>query len=187
VSVQGPVVYFGFRGKSGKDHVVKVRDRRLAAIVAECHALPGPMLFQYVDPKGRRRGVDADDVNRYLRRITGRDFSAKDFRTWAATVLAAEALEKGGRPETRTQAKRQVVAAVELVAERLGNTPAIARKSYVHPAVVDAFLEGTLHEGMSAPAGGDVDSLRLHREERAVLALLRSRLAAQAARVRQTA
>jgi DNA topoisomerase-1 len=185
VSIAGPVVNFGFRGKSGKDHVVRVRDRRLAAIVEEVHALPGPMLFQYLDAKGRRRGLDSDDVNRYLRQITGRDFSAKDFRTWAATVLAAVALEKRGAPATHRQAKRDVVAAVEAVAERLGNTAAIARKSYVHPAVLQSYLDGSLAAGMAAPPGGD--TLRLRREERAVLALLRARLAAEAARVRQSA
>jgi len=187
VSVSGSLVEFRFRGKSRKDHVVKVRDRRLAAIVEECRALPGPSLFQYLDGKGRRRGVNSDDVNAYLRQITGRDFTAKDFRTWAGTVRAAVALEKWGAAATKAQAKRQVVAAVESVAERLGNTPAIARKSYVHPAVLDAYLDGTLHAGMAAAAGSEIDSLRLRREERAVLALLRARLVAEAARVRQTA
>ena len=185
VSVAGSVVHFGFTGKSGKDHVVKVRDRRLAAIVNDLHALPGKMLFQYQDPKGRRRGLDSDDVNRYLRRVTGRDFSAKDFRTWAGTVLAAVALEKRGPAATAAQAKRHVVSAVEAVAERLGNTPAIARKSYVHPAVVAAYLDGSLAAGMAAPVGSD--TLRLRREERAVLALLRARLVAERAAVRQSA
>jgi DNA topoisomerase-1 len=187
VFVEGPVVHFGFRGKSGKDHVVRVRDRRLATIVNDLHSLPGKMLFQYLDPKGRRRGVDSDDVNAYLRQITGRDFSAKDFRTWAATVLAAVALEKRGGAATRTRAKRNVVAAVEGVAERLGNTSAIARKSYVHPAVVEAYLDGSLGAGMAAPAGSDIEALRLRREERAVLALLHARLAAAAAKLRRTA
>ena len=187
VSVAGPVVQFGFRGKSGKDHAVRVRDRRLAAIVEQCHALPGRSLFQYLDPKGRRRGVDSDDVNAYLRQITGRDFSAKDFRTWAGTVLAAVALEKRGAAATRTQARRHVVAAVEAVAERLGNTAAIARKSYVHPAVVAAYLDGSLGAGMAAPAGSDIEGLRLRREERAVLSLLRARLVAQNATERKTA
>jgi len=187
VFVEGPVVHFGFRGKSGKDHVVKVRDRRLAAIVERCHALPGRSLFQYLDRKGRRRGLDSDDVNAYLRQITGRDFSAKDFRTWAATVLAAIALEKRGAAKTPTQAKRQVVAAVEAVAERLGNTAAIARKSYVHPAVIEAYLDGSLGAGMSGTAGNDIESLRLRREERAVLALLRARLLAEATKVARSA
>jgi DNA topoisomerase-1 len=187
VSVDGPVVRFRFRGKSGKDHLVTVRDRRLAAIVDECHALPGACLFQYLDRKGRRRGVDSDDVNAYLRQITGRDFSAKDFRTWAATVLAAVALEKRGAAPSATQAKKRVVAAVEAVAERLGNTAAIARKSYVHPAVVDAYLDGSLGAGMAAAASSHLESLRLKREERAVLALLRERLAAEAARVPRSA
>jgi DNA topoisomerase-1 len=186
VAVEGSLVRFGFRGKSGKDHVVSVRDRRLAAIVAACHALPGRALFQYVDARGRRRGVDSDDVNAYLRRITGRDFSAKDFRTWAATVRAAVALEKRGPAETKAQAKRNVVAAVEAVAEKLGNTPAIARKSYVHPAVIEGYLDGTLHAGMAGPAGPEVDA-RLRREERAVLAFLRARAQAEASRVQRTA
>jgi DNA topoisomerase-1 len=187
VSVSGPMVRFRFRGKSGKDHVVTVRDRRLAAIVEQCHALPGPSLFQYLDARGRRRGVGSEDVNAYLRRITGRDFSAKDFRTWSGTVLAAVALEKRGAAATRTQAKRHVVAAVEAVADRLGNTAAIARKSYVHPAVVDGYLDGSLGAGMAAPAGSDVETRRLRREERAVLAFLRARLVAESARVRQSA
>ncbi len=187
VFVEGPVVHFGFRGKSGKDHVVTVRDRRLAAIVQQCHALPGRALFQFLDRKGRRRGVDSDDVNGYLRQITGRDFSAKDFRTWAGTVLAAVALEKRGEAATRTQAKRNVVAAVEAVAERLGNTAAIARKSYVHPAVVEAYLDGSLGAGLAAPAGSDLESLRLRREERAVLAFLRARLVAESAKEARSA
>jgi DNA topoisomerase-1 len=187
VTVDGSLVEFRFRGKSGKDHVIKVRDRRLAAIVEACRALPGKSLFQYLDRKGRRRGIDSDDVNAYLRQITGRDFSAKDFRTWAGTVLAAVALEKRPEAATRTQAKRDVVAAVEAVAERLGNTPAIARKSYVHPAVVEGYLDGTLHAGMSSAAGSDIDALRLRREERAVLAFLRARLAAETARIARTA
>src|SRR5688572_15946103 len=187
VFVEGPAVHFGFRGKSGKDHMVTVRDRRLAAIVQQCHSLPGRSLFQYLDAKGRRRPVDSDDVNRYLRQITGRDFSAKDFRTWAATVLAAVALEKRGAAATRAQAKRNVVAAVEAVAERLGNTPAIARKSYVHPAVVEAYLDGSLDEGMGASEVSDGQSHRLRREERAVLALLRSRIAADSAKVARSA
>jgi DNA topoisomerase I len=187
VYVEGPVVHFGFRGKSGKDHVVTVRDRRLAGIVQQCHALPGRALFQFLDRKGRRRGVDSDDVNRYLRQITGRDFSAKDFRTWAATVLAAVALEKQGPAPTATRARKNVMAAVEAVAERLGNTATIARKSYVHPAVLEAYLDGSLGAGMAAEPDGDIASLRLRREERAVLALLRARLAAAAAKLRRSA
>jgi DNA topoisomerase-1 len=184
-AVDGTAVQFRFRGKSGKDHVVSVRDRRLAAIVTECRALKGRSLFHYVDAKGRVRVVDSDDVNAYLRRITGRDFSAKDFRTWAATVRAAVLLEKLGPPATKTQAKRNVKAAVVSVAERLGNTPTIARKSYVHPAVIEGYLDGTLHAGMAAPPGPD--AMRLHQDERAVLAFLRARAQAEAGRIQRSA
>ena len=187
VAVYGSSVQFRFRGKSGKDHVISVRDRRLAAIVDECRALPGRSLFQYVDGKGRRRGVDSDDVNAYLRRLTGRDFSAKDFRTWAATVLAAVALEKRGEAATKAQAKRDVTVAVEAVAERLGNTAAIARKSYVHPAVIAGYLDGTLRVGMEGPPDPEVGAARLRREEQSVLAFLRARVLAEAARVQRSA
>jgi DNA topoisomerase-1 len=170
-TVDGPRVRFRFRGKSGKDHVITVRDRRLAAIVGQCRGLSGTALFQYVDGRGRPRRVDAGDVNRYLRDITGRDFTAKDFRTWAGTVLAAGGLERQDAPASAAQGKRLARAAVERVAERLGNTAAICRKSYVHPAVIEAFLEGTLAAGLAAtpadPAAG-----RLRREERAVLGFL---------------
>ena len=186
-AVDGSAVEFRFRGKSGKDHVISVRDRRLAAIVGDCRALPGRALFQYVDPRGRRRAVDSDDVNDYLRRVTGRDFTAKDFRTWAATVLAAAALAKRDPGATNAEAKRQVKAAVDSVAERLGNTPAIARKSYVHPAVIEGYLDGTLRAGMAAPAGPDEESRRLRREEQSVLAFLRARAQAEAERVPRSA
>ena len=126
-AVAGPEVRFRFRGKSGKDHVIAVRDRRLAAIVEQCRGLRGAALFQYVDGRGRIRRVDSGDVNGYLREITGRDFTAKDFRTWAGTVLAACGLQRGAAPTSQAQAKRSAKAAVDRVAERLGNTPAICR------------------------------------------------------------
>jgi DNA topoisomerase-1 len=184
-SVEGPRVRFRFRGKSGKDHVVSVRDRRLAAIVAECRQLPGTALFQYVDAAGRRRRVDSDDVNAYLREITGRDFTAKDFRTWASTVLAARALEKSDTAPTKAAAKRTVVSAVTAVADRLGNTAAICRKSYVHPAVVEAYLDGSLAPGLEAPPPADPAAARLHRDERAVLAFLHARRTVEAAGVQE--
>jgi DNA topoisomerase-1 len=138
VKVHGGTLSLEFRGKGGKRHAVAVTDRRVAAIVRRCQELPGHELFQYIDDRGKRRSIGSADVNRYLRRLTGQSFTAKDFRTWAGTVLAAHALcgERAG--------KAAVKAAVATVAEHLGNTPAICRKSYVHPLVIDSFLAGDL-------------------------------------------
>jgi DNA topoisomerase-1 len=177
-SIKGWTVQFRFRGKSGKVHEVDVQDRRLSRIVKSCQDLPGQELFQYLDGRGRRRAVTSSDVNDYLREVTGQDFTAKDFRTWAGTVLAAWALSERPAARTKAEAKKNVLRAVETVAGRLGNTVAVCRKCYVHPVVFDAYLDGTLagtlqqrldHE---AREGED----RLRREEMAVLALLHHRL-----------
>jgi DNA topoisomerase-1 len=140
-------IRFVFRGKSGKEHAVAVHDRSLARIVKACRDLPGQELFQYVDGKGRRRNVGSEDVNAYLREISGEDFTAKDFRTWAGTILAATTLAEFRRQEPHAPAtSRRLANAVELVACRLGNTKAVCRKSYVHPVVLDAYREGvTIH------------------------------------------
>jgi DNA topoisomerase I len=140
--VNGEVTHFEFRGKSGIKHAVDLHDRRIASIIRKCRELPGQELFQYVDQDGRRHVIDSSDVNVYLRDISGADFTAKDFRTWAGTVLAAQAL--AGRPPCRSasDAKRQIAAAVEAVARALRNTKAVCRKSYIHPAVVDAYARG---------------------------------------------
>ena len=138
-----------FRGKGGKRHAIDVSDRRVARIVRRCQDLPGHELFQYVDGEGRRRAIGSGDVNGYLRAITGQEFTAKDFRTWAGTVLAAEALARFERVS-----RRAVNLAVAAVAERLGNTPAVCRKSYVHPAVIDAFVDGGLREVMTSVRPG---------------------------------
>ncbi|HVM45820.1 MAG TPA: DNA topoisomerase IB, partial [Candidatus Thermoplasmatota archaeon] len=126
-------VVFAFRGKAGKEHSIEVEDARLARIVKHCQDLPGQELFQYLDEEGEVRDVGSADVNEYLRDITGEDFTAKDFRTWAGTVLAAVALQEVATYETKAEAKRNVTAAIERVAKRLGNTPAVCRKCYVHP------------------------------------------------------
>jgi len=172
VRVQGPRLRFVFRGKGGKSHTVDVTDRRLARIVLQCQDLPGYELFQYLDDAGRRQTIGSADVNGYLREITGREFTAKDFRTWAGTVLAANTLavmaEKGSRPS-----KRQVAHAVKMVAGRLGNTPSICRKCYVHPAIPAAFLESSLHPSLKAswnPRAPRDPALR--RGEQAVLRFL---------------
>jgi DNA topoisomerase I len=178
VEVEGGLIRFEFRGKSGKDHEIDVNDRRLAGIVKACQDLPGQELFQYLDEDGHARDVSSTDVNEYLREIAGDDFTAKDFRTWAGTVLAAVALQEFEAFDTETQAKRNVMAAIRSVAQRLGNTPAVCRSGYVHPRVIDAYLQGTTLDAMrrrTAEAMADVKHLRP--EEAAVLALLQRRFA----------
>ena len=178
VDVSGSTLRFEFRGKGGKRISVDLTDRRLARIVKRCQELPGQELFQYVDADGERQVVDSADVNAYLREIGGEEFTAKDFRTWAGTVLAAVALRELPPCESAAPARRHVVRAVASVAAQLGNTPTICRKSYVHPAVIDAYLEGRVLDAprrhrrgraVDAPAG-------LRPDEAAVLALLRRRL-----------
>jgi len=189
--VRGAHVAFVFRGKSGKEHEVGIEDRAIARIVKRCQDLPGQELFQYVDPDGSRHGIDSDGVNEYLRETTGQDFTAKDFRTWAGTVLAALALQELEQFDSETQAKRNVLEAIEKVARQLGNTRAVCRKCYVHPAVVDAYLDGSMAEILKGRAEAALQrSLhRLRPEEAAVLALLQQRLKrdARAARQRRAA
>ncbi len=171
-------IVFHFRGKSGKEHEIPVTDRRLARVVARSQDLPGRELFQYLDDDGRRQSVDSGDVNAYLREISGDDFSAKDFRTWSGTVLAAHALQEFEQVDTDAQANKNIVRAIERVAEKLGNTPAVCRRSYVHPAVIDAYLDGDLLRAMRRAADEELSASlsRLQPEEAAVLALLRQRL-----------
>src|SRR5207245_164931 len=143
---------------------------RLARLIRRCQDLPGDELFQYVDDEGATRVVDSADVNDYLREIAGSEFTAKDFRTWAGTVLAAEALRACEACEHVTQRKRNVVAAIEATARRLGNTVAVCRKCYVHPAVIEAYLDGSLPAGLRRSGGAAPKGLR--DEEAAVLAFL---------------
>src|SRR5207237_7184496 len=135
----GVTIHFHFRGKSGKTHDLMLRDRRLARVVQRCRDLPGQELFQYVDGDGYRHTIGSEDVNAYLRDITGEDFTAKDFRTWTGTVLAAKALAALERPSSTTKAKREIVRAVESVAKSLGNTKAVCRRCYIHPAILDGY------------------------------------------------
>ncbi len=182
VEVNGAKLEFHFRGKGGKLHRVGVRDRRLARVIRHLQELPGQELFQYVDESGERHSIQSDDVNAYLRAISGQDFTAKDFRTWAGTVLTALAFVAVGAFESQTQARRQVVRAIEIVAARLGNTPAVCRKCYVHPGVIESYLDGTLlaslrnrvNEVAAEQAGA------LSGDEARVLELLRGRLAREA-------
>src|SRR5215212_8088291 len=180
VAVSGAKLRFEFRGKSGIAHSVAVTDRRISRVVQRCQELPGQELFQYIGDDGRRQTVDADDINEYLRRITGRDVTAKDFRTWAGTMLAATALREIGPGESEKQAKANIVRAVDQVAKRLGNTRAVCRKYYVHPAVIDAYFEGFVLPPVPpfGPGGGgrrESGGPTLRRDEAAVVELLRRR------------
>lgn len=178
VKVDGSDVEFKFRGKSGVYHKIHVHDRRLARIIRSTRDLPGQELFQYVDEEGETHSIDSSDVNEYLRTITGEDYTAKDFRTWSGTVLAALALQEFEKFDSETQAKKNIVRAIESVAEKLGNTPSICRKCYVHPAVLDAYLEGSVLEAMRERTEQHLseDLHALQPEEAAVLAMLQQRL-----------
>jgi DNA topoisomerase-1 len=142
VDVRGGTLDFQFRGKGGKRHHIALHDPRLAGIVRRVQDLPGQKLFQYVDENGEQQEIKSEDVNDYLREVAGDEFSAKDFRTWAGTVLAAIALRQFEKFETKAQAKKNIVAAIERVAQRLGNTPAVCRKCYIHPEILNSYLDG---------------------------------------------
>jgi DNA topoisomerase I len=144
VQVKGGTLRFSFRGKSGIRHAVDLTDKRLARIVRQCRDLPGQELFQYLDEQGRQQDVTSTDVNAYLREVTGQDFTAKDFRTWAGTVLAAKALREANAAPSMSQAKKQLLTVIEAVAGVLGNTRAVCRKSYIHPVVIDSYMDGSL-------------------------------------------
>jgi DNA topoisomerase I len=172
VRINGSGVRFQFRGKSGIVHAVDLEDRRLARIVRRSRDLPGYELFQYLDEGGERRSIDAADVNAYLKQIAGDEFTAKDFRTWAGTVLAARALREFVPVDSQAQAKRNVLRAIEVVAERLGNTKAVCRKCYIHPGIVNAYLEGRLVSSVNRSRGVRSKLSYFSPEEAAVLALL---------------
>lgn len=170
VRVEGNTVRFKFEGKSGKKHLIDVRDRQLARIVKHCRDLPGYDLFQYVDETGTRQSIGSGDVNKYLRAITGQKFTAKDFRTWAGTVRAVATL-RGCAPCTSANAATRTLAwAVRTVAEQLGNTPTVCRAYYIHPGVLGCFQDGTLWERLATPVEGIPEGL--HADEAATMALL---------------
>jgi DNA topoisomerase-1 len=182
VEVKGSTVKFEFKGKSGVRHSVDVSDARLARVVRACQDLPGQELFEYFDEDGERRDVGSGDVNAYLKEITGQDFTAKDFRTWAGTVLACTALQEFQKFESQAQAKKNVVQAVEAVAGVLGNTRTVCRKSYIHPAILDSYMDGTMLETLNRKAGNGVRKKlgKLRPDEHAVLSILQQRLAKEA-------
>jgi DNA topoisomerase-1 len=182
VTVSGAKLRFEFRGKSGVPHSVAITDRRIARVVQRCQELPGQELFQYLDDDGRRQSVDAGDINEYLRRITGRQVTAKDFRTWAGTTLAAASLRELGKFKTEKQAKANIVTAIDQISKRLGNTRAVCRKYYIHPVILEAYFEGVT----IPPTPGEARQLRtsgrppaLRRDELAVIELLRQRSKAE--------
>ena len=181
VSIEGSTLRFEFRGKSGVAHAVAVTDRRIARIVQRCRELPGRELFQYVDAGGRRQIVYADDVNAYLRTITGRDVTAKDFRTWMGTMLAAEALREMGPAATKRDAEQNVLRAIDRTAERLGNTRAVCRKYYIHPALIEAYLDGDVLPPLPEPVWQErhPHGPALRRHEAEVLAFLKARVGAR--------
>lgn len=174
VSLRGAQVLFRFRGKSGRQHEVDLTDRRVATIIAKCQDLPGQDLFQYVEDNDEVQNVTSQDVNEYLRQISGEDFTAKDFRTWGGTVLAAIALSKQQEFETKKQAKSNIKTAISAVAEVLGNTPAVCQKCYIHPRVIEAYVSRTRIAGLNG-AGKELKPINLHAAERAVLKFLRAR------------
>ena len=187
--IRGGTVRFQFSGKSGKFHRIELHDARLARIVRRAQELPGQELFQYVDADGRTQDIKSEDVNDYLREIAGAEFSAKDFRTWAGTVLAAVALREFAAFETKAQAKKNLVAAIERVAERLGKTPAVCRKCYIHPVVLQSYLDGATVEFIRGRAEAELSTglARLSAAEGAVLAFLQQRLKQSARLPLQTA
>lgn len=178
VKVEGGELRFQFKGKSGKIWKLQVKDRRIARIVKACQDLPGQDLFQYLDDNGEQQSVTSADVNAYLKEITGREITAKDFRTWAGTVLAALALAEFEEFDSDAKAKKNIRAAIEKVSARLGNTPSICRKCYVHPEVFSSYLDGELllevKEEIETELREELPSLKP--EEAAVLTLLQERL-----------
>lgn len=183
VQIRGSHVHFEFRGKSGVSHAIDLHDRRLARIIKSCRDLPGQELLQYVDEDGARRSVGSTEVNDYLREIAGDDFTAKDFRTWAGTVLAARALRELAPAPSQKRAKRNVVQAVEAVAMILGNTRSVCRKCYIHPNVLDGYFDGTLLRALERRASGNGVPRGLRGDEAAVFAFLKRKLQHDAKRL----
>jgi DNA topoisomerase-1 len=174
VAIEGSHVHLSFRGKSGSERKGDINDRRLARIIKACHDLPGYELFQYVGEDGERHAVGSEDVNAYLREITGEDVTAKDFRTWAGTHLAAEALREFAKVDGEAKRKKAIIRAVGKVARHLGNTPAICRRCYIHPAILDGSLLDALAAKTEDYLKENIDGMSA--EESAVTAFLRLRL-----------
>lgn len=189
VDINGSTIRFQFRGKSGKYHKIELHEPRLAKIVAGCQSIPGQELFQYIDEDGNPRDITSSDVNAYLREISQADITAKDFRTWGGTVLAALALCEYCECRTKKEAKKNLTRAIEAVAERLGNTPTICRKCYIHPAIINSYLEGMKLEIVRARGKerkGSPPANGLKVVEKSVLAFLEKHLVATRRNQRST-
>ena len=186
-TIRGHALTLQFRGKSGKEHRLRVEDSRLSRIVKACQDLPGYELFQYLDEEGNQHAVGSEEVNAYLREITGEDVTAKDFRTWSGTQLAAKALRGFRDLDSESKRKKAIVRAVEKVAKHLGNTPAICRRCYIHPAIFEGYVDGTLLEALAAKTDAYLKENIEHMspEEAAVTAYLRLRLAGEIEAQRQ--
>jgi DNA topoisomerase-1 len=188
VKIAGSTLRFCFRGKSGKQHTVTVENRRLAKIIQRCQDLPGQELFQYRNEQGQCQTIESADVNAYLQDILSKKFTAKDFRTWAGTVLMFRALQTCKPYSSQTQAKKHITSAIKTVAEQLGNTPAVCRKCYIHPEVLNAYLDGSLfHPGTHCNKEVSTNLRSLRAEEVAVLTFLHRRVAAETPSPREAA
>jgi DNA topoisomerase-1 len=191
VTYRGGAVEFKFRGKSGKDHHVRVADPRLVRIVKACQDIPGYELFQYLDEDGQRQGIDSADVNDYLREISGAEMTAKVFRTWAGTVRAVAALRElkpvDAEETTKTETSQTLVEIVKIVAGHLGNTPAVCRKCYIHPAVIESFEKGEFHERLARLGQRKSRAAGLDADERLTLAFLADAMKPRAKRRRRSA
>jgi DNA topoisomerase-1 len=177
-AVSGSTITFRFRGKSGKSQRAAIEHPILSRIVRQCQDLPGQDLFQYVDAEGKTHDITSGDVNDYLMAITGKDFTAKDFRTWTGTVLAALVLREFEPMGSKAKVKRNIVRAIEQVAQRLGNTPSVCKKCYTHPVILESYLDGALVAALRHTAEREIRTSlkRLRPEEAAVIALLQQRL-----------
>ena len=176
VDIEGSKVKFEFRGKSGIDHEIELRDRKLANIIKKCQDIPGYEIFKYYDKSGDRHDVDSADVNDYLQQITSHEFTAKDFRTWAGTLLTAMELYELGEFDTQKQADKNITQAIKKTAKQLGNRPATCRKYYVHPAILEAYKNNSLLDVMSVAANSNSSEDGLHPEEAAILEIIKKAL-----------
>ena len=176
VDISGTKVKFEFRGKSGVDHEIELKDRRLAKVIGQCKEIPGYEIFKYFDESGNKIDVDSGDVNDYLQQITQKEFTAKDFRTWAGTLLTAIELNELGEFESEKQAQKNVVKAIKNVAKQLGNRPATCRNYYVHPAVVEAYYDGSLLDLMSQTHEEKPEVNKLNPEEIVILKIIKQAL-----------
>ncbi|CAN5602138.1 DNA topoisomerase IB [soil metagenome] len=177
VDLEGSHIHFHFNGKGGKDQDIDVRDRRLASLVKKCLEIPGYEVFRYVDDDGRRRLVESTDVNEYLREVSGKPLTSKDFRTWGGTLIGARELARRPEPSSDRETTATITEVIETVAEHLGNTPAVCRKCYVHPAILDAYQDGSLQAAFESIQSGAGNSTKfdLEADEKATLSILKKR------------